>query len=252
MRSIIHYMMRYLARVSFEADWTDWMSSSMFLWSRLVPSSTWCFVSTLNSFRLHLAPFLTKNSPVEKKRSEMVSAVLSGTSLIPLFSSAPSSSSLYCNPLPTQAAVKVRRFYMVRLQCPCPISLWSEAGLNMPILILPNKLNHAVGRRGEGECWRCWDGWVEGREGSSCQPGLAALCQVWSGHPRRRIINWLAIEGSTGGRRLGCCWPCPWRSHDGWQLKAWSEMKWSKNRLLLILIGNKSTWFSIFRHVLLS
>lgn len=35
----------------------------------------------------------------------------------------------------------------------------------MPILILPNKLNHAVGRRGEGECRGCWDGWVEGREG---------------------------------------------------------------------------------------
>lgn len=61
---------------------------------------------------------------------------------------------LCSNPLPTQAAVKVRQFYMVRLQCPCPISLWSEAGLNMPILILPNKLNHTGrdgGREGMGE-----------------------------------------------------------------------------------------------------
>lgn len=104
-----------------------------------------------------LAPFLTQNSPLEKGEVNWClppSQVHPSTPPPPhlLLPSPPSSSTLSCNPLPTQAAVKVRRFYMVRLQCPCPISLWSEAGLNMPILILPNKLNHAVGRRGEGEC----------------------------------------------------------------------------------------------------
>lgn len=169
-RSITHYRMSCLARVSLEADWTDWTGSSTLLWSRLVPSSTWCFVSTLNSFRLHSWLPSWHKTPLWK-REKWIGVCLPLRYILhppPTFSSYPSSSSsttLYCNPLPTQAAVKVRRFYMVRLQCPCPISLWSEAGLNMPILILPNKLNHAVGRRGEGECWGCWDGWVEGREG---------------------------------------------------------------------------------------
>lgn len=54
------------------------------------------------------------------------------------------------NPQPNQPAVKVRQFYMVKLQCPCPISLWSEPGPNVPILILPNKLNQGIAR-GAGE-----------------------------------------------------------------------------------------------------
>lgn len=35
----------------------------------------------------------------------------------------------------------------------------------MPILILPNKLNHAAGRGGEGEWRGCWDGRVEDTRG---------------------------------------------------------------------------------------
>lgn len=50
--SITHFRTRCLARVSVEACWTDWMSSSTVLCTRLVPGSTCCFVSTLNSFRL--------------------------------------------------------------------------------------------------------------------------------------------------------------------------------------------------------
>lgn len=97
--------------------------------------------------------------PLLKSTVNWVSAFLSGTSFIippppqhPRQPPPPSSTSstLCSNPLPTQAAVKVRWFYMVRLQCPCPISLWSEAGLNMPILILPNKLNHAGQWKGAG------------------------------------------------------------------------------------------------------
>lgn len=55
------------------------------------------------------------------------------------------------NPQSTQLAVKVRQFYMLKLQCPCPISLCSESGLNTPILILPNKLNQRTGRRSGGD-----------------------------------------------------------------------------------------------------
>ena len=70
---------------------------------------------------------------------------------------------LFRSPWATQTAVKVRQFNMVRLQCPCPISLWSEAGLNMPILILPNKLNHAPQSKGEEK--------REGRKGDGVKRG---------------------------------------------------------------------------------
>lgn len=77
---------------------------------------------------------------------------------------------------PLQQLSRWSAFYTVRLQCTRPISLWSEAGLNMSILILPNKLNHAAGCRGEGECWGCWEGgegvgWVGGQAAEGgCQP----------------------------------------------------------------------------------
>lgn len=132
----------------------------------------------------------------KEKRSESVSAFLSCTSFTPPTFSP---STLSCNPLPTQAAVKVRQFYTVRLQYPCPISLWSELGLNMPILILPNKLNHAVGAQRWGRALR--------GGGCSCQTGSAALCLLQSRRPGRRIINWIRVEESTGGRRRCCCWP---------------------------------------------
>lgn len=57
------------------------------------------------------------------------------------------------------------------------------------------------------------------REGSSCQP-----CLVWSGHPRRRMVNWLWMKGRDGGSLFCSCWQCPWPCHDGWQLKTLSEV----------------------------
>lgn len=65
----------------------------MLLCRELVPSSTWCFVFTLNSFRLcSWLPSLTQICG--KERSELVSAFLSGTSFSHLHTSLPSSSTL--------------------------------------------------------------------------------------------------------------------------------------------------------------
>jgi len=81
------------------------------------------------------------------------------------------------NPQPTQPAVKVRQFYMLKLQCPCPISLCSESGLNTPILILPNKLNQWTGSRsGERSCQR--------HNSLSSQPVKR------SGHSEKSLVNW--------------------------------------------------------------
>lgn len=98
----------------------------------------------------------------------------------------------------------------------------------MPILILPNKLNHAVGLRGEEECWECRNEWMEvqgGRWGNGCQLSWTLVCLLWSGQLRRQIVNWLGMKESTAERPFGCCWLCPWQNHVGWQLKNLSEMK---------------------------
>ncbi len=77
------------------------------------------------------------------------------------------------NPQSTQPAVKVRQFYMLKLQCPCPISLCSESVLNTPILILPNKLNQRTGR-------------------ISCQThnSLSSQPARRSGHSEKSLVNW--------------------------------------------------------------
>lgn len=68
MRNLSQIEVDLSVRVSLEADWTYWTSSSMLLCRELVPSSTWCFVFTLNSFRLcSWLPSLTQISPVEKR-----------------------------------------------------------------------------------------------------------------------------------------------------------------------------------------
>lgn len=107
------------------------------------------------------------------------------------------------NPQPNQPAVKVRQFYMVKLQCPCPISLWSEPGLNVPILILPNKLNQGIAR-GAGESHPV--------RHTSVPPSLPAKR---SGHLERRVVNWFRMwevsdkhpkthcnEGNQQGRKF--------------------------------------------------
>lgn len=85
------------------------------------------------------------------------------------------------NPQPNQPAVKVRHFYMVKLQCPCPISLWTEPGLNVPILILPDKLNQGIGR-GAGESHPV-----------KHIPALPSLPAKRSGHLERRVVNWFRM-----------------------------------------------------------
>lgn len=77
----------------------------------------------------------------------------------------------------TQPAVKVRQFYTSKRQCPCPISLRSESGLNMPILILPNKLNQQTGRK---------------KERSSCQThnSLSSQPARRPGHFEKSLVNW--------------------------------------------------------------
>lgn len=85
------------------------------------------------------------------------------------------------NPQPNQPAVKVRQFYMVKLQCPCPISLWTEPGLNVPILILPNKLNQGIGR-GAGESHPV-----------RYTPALPSLPAKRSGRLERRVVNWFRM-----------------------------------------------------------
>lgn len=238
-RSITHYRMSCLARVSLEADWTDWMSSSMLLWSRLVPSSTWCFVSTLNSFRLHNWLPSWHKTPRWKKE-KWIGVYLPLRLLCTLLfhsllqSAAHSSSCQGESVLHGEAPMPLSNFTLE----------WSWAEHANPDITKQIKSRGWAQRRGRVLRMLGWmDGGQERGEGSSCQPGLAALCLVWSGHPRRRITNWLGMEGSAGGRRLGCCWSCPWLSHDGWQLKAWSEMKWRKNRLPLTLIEKKCIWF---------
>lgn len=118
---------------------------------------------------------------------------------------------------PLQQLSRWSAFYTVRLQCTCPISLWSEAGLNMSILILPNKLNHAARCRGEGERWGCWDGrGGDGEPGGRRLSTWAALHPLWSGHPERRISNWLRTSQDELVREGR--WP--WRNHDGWAIEA--------------------------------
>lgn len=228
MRPITHDRMSCHARVCVEAYWTDWTSSSTLPWSRLVPSSTWCFASTLNSFRLHSWLPSWHRAPLWK-REKWIGVCLPlryilhpPRLLLSLLLHSPLQSAAHSSSCQGEA--------LLHGEAPMPLSNftleWSWAEHANPDITKQIKSRGWAQRRGRVLRMLPWTGGGRGgRRGNSCQPGWAALCLVWSGHPTRRILNWLWMEGSTGGRRLCCCWSCPRRSHDGVQLKALLEMK---------------------------
>lgn len=187
----------------------------MLLCRELVPSSTWCFVFTLNSFRLRSwLPSLTQISPAEKREVNWClpsSQVHPSRTYTLLFSSLPSSSTLLQSAAHSSSC---QGEAVLHGEAPMPLSNftleWSWAEHANPDITKQIKSRGWAQRRGRVLRMLGWKrGGEGGRMGSSCQLSWAAFCLLWSGHPMRRITNWLGMEGSTGGRPFRCCWPCP-------------------------------------------
>lgn len=156
---------------------------------------------------LHFKPFiepdsfLTQNSSA-KRISELVSVFLPGTSfpLPPHPCLQPLPPALDCNPLPTPAAVKVKRF------------LHGEAPVHSSNFTLEwswaEHANPDITKQIKSRGWAQRGGWVVrllGQKGGGRGGGgrhlstWAALCWLWSGHPRRRLSNWHRRERRAGG-----------------------------------------------------